>query len=118
FTRAKSIEVTRSASDWICPVKQSLVSNVTTAPGSTSRTGSRSGPNAQITSSRETRCPVTTAIGGGILPPRRRIEQPAAAHHRRDHLAAGQILDRIAAQDHEIRKVARQQLPAAALVAA
>src|SRR4029450_1891220 len=43
FTREKSIAVTRSSSDWICPVKQSFVSKVTTAPGSTSSTGSGGG---------------------------------------------------------------------------
>ena len=51
-----SIEVTRSSSLRIWPVKQSFVSKVTTSPGSTSSTGTRSGPNAQTTSSREMRC--------------------------------------------------------------
>ena len=51
--REKSIPVTRSLSLVICPVKQSFVSNVTVSPGSTSRTGTRSGPKAQTTSSRE-----------------------------------------------------------------
>ena len=47
--RSRSISVTRSSSPRIWPVKQSFVSNVTVSPGSTSSTGSRSGPNAQIT---------------------------------------------------------------------
>src|SRR3954453_17573595 len=56
LTRSKSISVTRSCSDVICPVKQSFVSNVTVSPGSTSSTGWRSGPNDQITWSRDRRC--------------------------------------------------------------
>src|SRR5580765_1672147 len=118
FTREKSIAVTRSSSDWICPVKQSLVSNVTTAPGSTSSTGSRCGPKPQITSSRETRCSVATAIGAAILLPRRRVEHPAAACHRRDDLAPAQVFDGIRREDDDVREVTRQQLAAAALVAA
>src|SRR6266581_2853432 len=51
--RERSISVTRSLSLLICPVKQSFVSNVTVSPGSTSRTGRRSGPNDQITWSRD-----------------------------------------------------------------
>src|SRR6266550_5545778 len=51
--RERSISVTRSSSLRICPVKQSLVSNVTVSPGSTSRTGRRSGPKVQITWSRD-----------------------------------------------------------------
>src|SRR3954453_16756719 len=54
--RPRSFSVTRSASLRIWPVKQSFVSNVTTSPGSTSSTGWRSGPNDQITWSRERRC--------------------------------------------------------------
>ena len=54
LTREKSMSLTRSASDWICPVKQSFVSKRTVAPGSTSSTGSRSGPKPQITWSRVT----------------------------------------------------------------
>ena len=54
--RERSISVTRSSSLRIWPVKQSFVSNVTTSPGSTSSTGSRSGPNDQMTSSRQMRC--------------------------------------------------------------
>ena len=54
--RPRSMSVTRSVSLVICPVKQSFVSKVTTSPGSTSRTGSRSGPKAQITWSRVSRC--------------------------------------------------------------
>ena len=53
--RARSISVTRSSSLRICPVKQSFVSKVTVSPGPTSSTGSRSGPNDQITWSRESR---------------------------------------------------------------
>src|SRR3954469_16287411 len=60
--RSRSISVTRSSSERIWPVKQSFVSNVTVSPGSTSSTGSRSGPNDQITSSRPRRCAVATAI--------------------------------------------------------
>ena len=59
--RDKSISVTRSSSERIWPVKQSFVSKVTVSPGSTSSTGSRSGPNDQITWSREIRCVVATA---------------------------------------------------------
>ena len=59
--RDMSISVTRSSSLRICPVKQSFVSNVTVSPGSTSSTGTRSGPKAQITSSREIRWFVATA---------------------------------------------------------
>jgi hypothetical protein len=62
FTRSKSIPVTRSSSEAICPVKQSFVSKRTTEPGSTSSTGSRSGPNAQMISSRVTMLSVATAI--------------------------------------------------------
>ena len=51
--RERSISVTRSSSLRIWPVKQSFVSNVTVSPGSTSRTGRRSGPKDQITSSRD-----------------------------------------------------------------
>ena len=51
--RVMSMPVTRSSSLRICPVKQSFVSKVTVAPGSTSSTGSRSGPNDQITWSRD-----------------------------------------------------------------
>src|SRR5437899_381891 len=51
--RDMSIPVTRSSSLRIWPVKQSFVSNVTTSPGSTSSTGWRSGPNDQITWSRD-----------------------------------------------------------------
>src|SRR3984893_10141110 len=51
--RDRSISVTGSSSLRICPVKQSFVSNVTVSPGSTSRTGRRSGPNDQITWSRD-----------------------------------------------------------------
>src|SRR5712671_2791567 len=51
--RERSISVTRSFSLRIWPVKQSFVSKVTVSPGSTSRTGRRSGPNDQITSSRD-----------------------------------------------------------------
>jgi hypothetical protein len=47
--RSRSMSVTRSSSDVICPVKQSFVSKVTVSPGSTSSTGWRSGPNDQIT---------------------------------------------------------------------
>src|SRR5580765_2732878 len=118
FTREKSIAVTRSSSDWICPVKQSFVSNVITAPGSTSSTGSRCGPKPQITSSRETRCSVATAIGAAILLPGRRIEHPAAAGHRRYDLAPVQIFHGIRREDDDVREVAGQQLPAPALVAA
>src|SRR5438309_10492205 len=53
--RERSISVTRSSSLRICPVKQSFVSNVTLSPRSTSSTGWRSGPNDQITSSRDRR---------------------------------------------------------------
>jgi hypothetical protein len=53
--RERSISVTRSSSLRICPVKQSFVSKVTTSPGSTSSTGWRSGPNDQITWSRDRR---------------------------------------------------------------
>src|SRR5436305_7742151 len=116
FTRAKSIAVTRSSSDAIWPVKQSLVSNVTTAPGSTSSTGSSSGPKPQNTSSRETRCSVTTAIGGAILLPGRRAMNPAPARHRRDDLAPGEILEWIRREHDEVRQEAGQQLAAAPLV--
>src|SRR5437763_7999076 len=116
FTRAKSIAVTRSSSDAIWPVKQSLVSNVTTAPASTSSTGSSSGPKPQITSSRKTRCSVTTAIGGAILLPGRRAMNPAPARHRRDDLASGEILERIRREHDEVRQEAGQQLAAAPLV--
>ena len=54
--REKSTEVTRSSSLRIWPLKQSFVSKVTVSPGSTSRTGSSSGPKAQITCSRVSRC--------------------------------------------------------------
>src|SRR5919201_2170373 len=54
--RSRSISVTRSSSERIWPVKQSFVSKTTVSPGSTSSTGSRSGPNAQITWSRDSRC--------------------------------------------------------------
>src|SRR3954471_13693252 len=54
--RERSISVTRSLSLRICPVKQSFVSNVTVSPGSTSSTGWRSGPNDQITWSRDRKC--------------------------------------------------------------
>jgi hypothetical protein len=47
--RDMSISVTRSSSLRIWPVKQSFVSNVTTSPGLTWSTGSRSGPNDQMT---------------------------------------------------------------------
>src|SRR3954451_8906603 len=57
--RERSISVTRSSSLWICPVKQSFVSKVTTSPGSTSSTGWRSGPNDQTTSLSATRCCIT-----------------------------------------------------------
>src|SRR4051794_14794289 len=116
FTRAKSIAVTRSSSDAIWPVKQSFVSNVTTAPGSTSSTGSRSGPKPQITSSRETRCSVATAIGAAILLPGRRVMNPAPAGHRRDDLAAREILVRIRRENDQVREEAGQQLAAAPLV--
>jgi hypothetical protein len=58
----ESISVTRSSSLRIWPVKQSFVSKVTVSPGWTSSTGSRSGPNDQITWSRERRCAAATAI--------------------------------------------------------
>src|SRR4051794_499197 len=116
FTRAKSIAVTRSSSDAIWPVKQSFVSNVTTAPGSTSSTGSRSGPKPQITSSRETRYCVATAIGRAILLPGRRVMNPTPAGHRRDHLAAGEILVRIRREHDEVCEKAREQLAAAPFV--
>src|SRR5919197_4339327 len=54
--RPMSISVTRSSSERIWPVKQSFVSKTTVSPGPTSSTGSRSGPNAQITWSRDSRC--------------------------------------------------------------
>src|SRR5256714_32564 len=54
--RSRSISVTRSSSERIWPVKQSFVSKTTVSPGSTSSTGSRSGPNDQITWSRDSRC--------------------------------------------------------------
>src|SRR5919199_3218546 len=54
--RSRSISVTRSSSERIWPVKQSFVSKTTVSPGSTSSTGSRSGPNDQITWSRVSRC--------------------------------------------------------------
>ena len=60
--RSRSISVTRSSSLWIWPVKQSFVSNVTVSPGWTSSTGSSSGPNDQITWSRERRCAAATVI--------------------------------------------------------
>ena len=60
LTRSKSIAVTRSASLWIWPVKQSFVSKVTTEPGSTSRTGSISGPKPQTIWSRVTLWSMTT----------------------------------------------------------
>src|SRR5919109_4751185 len=67
--RLKSISVTRSSSDRIWPVKQSFVSILTTAPGSTSTTGSMSGPKDQITLSRPmTSCASATAT---LLPRRR-----------------------------------------------
>src|SRR5262249_20401924 len=116
FTREKSIAVTRSDSDAICPVKQSFVSNVTTAPGSTSSTGSRSGPKAQITSSRETRCSVATAIGGEILRPGPGGVRPAAAGHRRDDLAACEILVRIGRQHDQVSEITREQPAAATLL--
>src|SRR5215831_2818636 len=116
FTREKSIAVTRSASDAICPVKQSFVSNVRTAPGSTSSTGSRSGPKLQITSSRETRCPVAPAIGAPILLPGRRVVDPAPAGHRRDDLAGVEILERVGREDDEVGEIARDELAAAPLV--
>ena len=64
LTRWKSIAVTRSASLWIWPVKQSFVSRVIMEPGSTSSTGSMFGPNAQTTSSRPMRWEVVVAISG------------------------------------------------------
>src|SRR3989442_12638110 len=54
--RERSISVTRSASLLIWPVKQSFVWKVTVSPGSTSSTGWRSGPNDQITWSRDRKC--------------------------------------------------------------
>src|SRR5207253_1335435 len=54
--RSRSISVTRSSSLRIWPEKQSFVSKTTVSPGSTSRAGSRSGPNDQITRSRDSRC--------------------------------------------------------------
>src|SRR3954471_2090612 len=54
--RSRSMSVTRSSSLRIWPVKQSFVSKVTTSPGSTSSTGWRSGPNDQITWSRDREC--------------------------------------------------------------
>ena len=95
-------------------MKQSFVSNVTTSPGSTSSTGSRSGPNAQITSSRETRCSVATAIDAAILSvPRRRVVHPAAADHRRDDLHLAQLLrlagERVAVEDDEVGEAARER---------
>src|SRR6266508_4901144 len=118
FTREKSIDVTRSSSDWICPVKQSFVSKVTTAPGSTSSTGSSSGPKPQITSSRETRCSVATAISAAILLPGRRIAHPAPAGHRRYDLAAVQVFDRISREHDEVCEETREELPAPPLVSA
>src|SRR4051794_17569553 len=116
FTREKSIAVTRSSSDAIWPVKQSFVSKVTTAPGSTSSAGSSSGPKPQITSSRETRCPVATAIGAAILLPGRRVMNPTPAGHRRDDLAAREILERIRRENDEVCEKTGEQLAAAALV--
>src|SRR3954451_6204402 len=63
--RERSISVTRSLSLVICPVKQSFVSKVTVSPGSTSSTGWRSGPNDQITWSRDRRC--DCAIRDGLV---------------------------------------------------
>src|ERR687888_801165 len=54
--RSRSISVTRSSSERIWPVRQSFVWKTTVSPGSTSSTGSRSGPNAQSTWSRASRC--------------------------------------------------------------
>src|SRR3954470_12440780 len=116
FTRVKSIAVTRSSSEAICPVKQSFVSNVTTAPGSTSSTCSRFGPKPQITSSRETRCSVATAIGAAILLPGRRVMNPPTAAHRCDDLAAVEIVVRIRRQNDEVCEKTRQQLAAAPFV--
>src|SRR2546423_1067528 len=53
---SRLISVTGSSSERIWPVKQSFVSKTTVSPGSTSSTGSRSGPNDQITWSRDSRC--------------------------------------------------------------
>src|SRR5581483_8433493 len=54
--RVRSISVTRSSSLRIWPVKQSFFWKVTTSPGSASSTGCRSGPNDQITWSRDRKC--------------------------------------------------------------
>jgi hypothetical protein len=64
--RSRSISVTRSSSLRIWPEKQSLVSNVTTDPGSTSSTGSSAGPNDQITWSRLTRWVIAISCGLGL----------------------------------------------------
>src|SRR5919197_3113404 len=65
--RSRSISVTRSSSERIWPVKQSFVSKTTVSPGSTSSTGSRSGPNDQITSSRDSRCCTDALRGHGLV---------------------------------------------------
>src|SRR5919201_81882 len=67
--RSRSISVTRSSSERIWPVKQSFVSKTTVSPGSTSSTGSRSGPNAQIIWSRDSRCCTRALRRHGLVPP-------------------------------------------------
>src|SRR5206468_2850868 len=92
-------------------------SNTNVTGESTSATSCpNSGPKPQITSSRETRCSVATAIGGAILLPGRRAMNPAPARHRRDDLAPGEILERIRREHDEVRQEAGQQLAAAPLV--
>jgi hypothetical protein len=66
--RAMSISVTRSSSVRIWPVKQSLVSKHTTAPGSTSTTARRSGAKLQITWSRGMRSSTVASDAARVGP--------------------------------------------------
>jgi len=111
--RERSISVTRSFSLRIWPVKQSFVSKVTTSPGSTSSTGWRSGPNDQITSSREIRCCFISIPG-------RRIVRPAAAEHGGYDLRLAQLLrfarERVAVEHDEVGVAAGYQRAPHALI--
>src|SRR4051794_597172 len=118
--RPRSTSVTRSSSDRIWPVKQSFVSKVTTSPGSTSSTGSRSGPNAQITWSRDSRCCCTGALHGLVLDVDALHVASAVGvgdHHPRREDRAGddpaerdpvRVLDRVRRRELEVLVVERE----------
>src|SRR5438105_14786593 len=116
--RSRSISVTRSSSERIWPVKQSFVSKVTVSPGSTSSTGSRSGPNDQITWSRDSRCCTCSLRRDGLVLDVHalHVAQPlgrAEPEHEREREADGdpaerepvRVLDRVRRRELHVRVV-------------